>query len=510
MPRTRPERRGFLARLLARGLWASTWPYVLAVILTVAGKWYASGPFPDLGNIVKILVAAVLVLVAVLALLYRQFRVKERADEPDDSAPDESVLRRVQAIENEGALNHLTGVSVMKPGMLRKLTLKLAFWIIAHRASQSKPGFLGDLGTIHAARWVLLPGTDKLLFFSNYSGSWESYLEDFITKAAHGLTAVWSNTRGFPRTVNLFREGAADGDRFKRWARRQQIPSYFWYSAYPELTAHTIRLNAAIRLGLVLAKTEAEAAQWLKLFGSRAERPTSVETDEVQSILFGGMRRLRDATCYLLRLPNEPAKAREWLAEVAQKITFGERPPSDSAQIIAFTRSGLEKFGCSKVLAEFPLAFRQGLSDPLRAECVLKDTGEDRPKSWDWGNRDHPVDAALIVYAAPCDGASAVQKVSTAPLDRLRCAGGCVVARVSTTRLPSDGPVREAFASSMASRSRSSAVLLVGSRTRIRYTLSSLVSLFWDIPITAAICRRRRQFRLPPIPPAFFRCMTAR
>jgi hypothetical protein len=49
--------------------------------------------------------------------------------------------------------------------------------------------------SIHFARWVILPRTDKLLFLSNYDGGWERYLEDFIARAHAGLTAIWSNTR---------------------------------------------------------------------------------------------------------------------------------------------------------------------------------------------------------------------------------------------------------------------------------------------------------------------------
>ena len=64
----------------------------------------------------------------------------------------------------------------------------------------SRPSFLGPTGVIHFARWILLPETNKLLFMSNYDGAWETYLEDFIEKAHQGVTGIWSNTQGFPRT----------------------------------------------------------------------------------------------------------------------------------------------------------------------------------------------------------------------------------------------------------------------------------------------------------------------
>ena len=170
------------------------------------------------------------------------------------------------------------------------MTLRIAFWVIGQLAAQRfAPGYLGELGTIHFARWVLLPGTNKLLFFSNYGGSWESYLEDFITKATNGLTGVWSNTIGFPKTENLFTKGATDGERFKYWARRQQQPTRFWYSAYPRLTTARIRMNAAIRQGLATVSTEDEASAWLSLSARALPSPSLIETSDVQTILFGGL-----------------------------------------------------------------------------------------------------------------------------------------------------------------------------------------------------------------------------
>ncbi len=97
-------------------------------------------------------------------------------------------------------------------------------------------------------------------FLSNYDGSWESYLEDFIARLHAGLSAIWSNTRDFPTTINLVEKGAEDGERFKRWARRHQSPTLCWYSAYPELKTNRIRTNAAIRHGFAGATTE-EAAR---------------------------------------------------------------------------------------------------------------------------------------------------------------------------------------------------------------------------------------------------------
>src|SRR5262249_39158846 len=149
------------------------------------------------------------------------------------------------------------------------------FWAIGNLAGKLyAPGFLSQIGTIHFARWVTPPGSRDLVFLSNYGGSWESYLEDFITQAHAGLTGVWSNSVGFPRTNNLIEDGATDGDHFKRYARHSMIPTRFWYCAYPTLTTAQIRNNAEIRRGLSGAMTEDAAKLWLASFGS-APRPAA-------------------------------------------------------------------------------------------------------------------------------------------------------------------------------------------------------------------------------------------
>ena len=48
-------------------------------------------------------------------------------------------------------------------------------------------GRLARVSTIHFARWVLLDDNRRVFFASNYDGSLESYMDDFINKVAFGL-----------------------------------------------------------------------------------------------------------------------------------------------------------------------------------------------------------------------------------------------------------------------------------------------------------------------------------
>ena len=362
-------------------------------------------------GVVGSFVVSVIVTMVILALIglgaYGWFRRGEKRDLSEDKVPDRATVNAIMRQENHAAQNHLFAVSTMKSGWLRRFTLRLAFMAIARKAAYGfRPGTLGDLGTIHFARWILVPGTDKLVFLSNYGGSWESYLEDFIEKAHYGLTGVWSNTRNFPKTKNLFQEGATDGDRFKRWARGEQDPTLLWYSAYPTLTTSRIRLNALIRQGIACATTEADAADWLSCFGSAARPAEALDAPDVPTLVFGGLSPLPAGAAMIVSL--EAREAREWLREIELRLTYGDRLPARAvgALLVAFAAGGLSKLGLQQEeIATFPIAFQDGMHHELRARS-LGDVGDNEPARWAWGG-DPKTDAILLVYATDEPGLAA-------------------------------------------------------------------------------------------------------
>jgi len=212
-------------------------------------------------------VAPVLLLLLPFAgPLYVLLWLRERSDAYDDVIDELPGIRELAEREDFQVQNQLTHVVDLKPGIFRQQALRLVLWVIDLLARyQFNQGALGGITTIHFARWVVIDGGKRLLFFSNYDGSWESYLGDFIDKAAAGLTAIWSNTSGFPRTANLVQQGATDEERFKSWTRAHQIPTQFWYSAYPELTMLNIQQNARVCAGLAERPPTPEAlAAWLQ------------------------------------------------------------------------------------------------------------------------------------------------------------------------------------------------------------------------------------------------------
>ena len=88
------------------------------------------------------------------------------------------------------------------------VVLGVVFWVIGQRVRMvdSLAGSLGGITSIHFGRWVLIDEgkpARRLVFMSDYDGSWESYLGEFVDRAAEGLSAVWSNTEDFPPTTLL-------------------------------------------------------------------------------------------------------------------------------------------------------------------------------------------------------------------------------------------------------------------------------------------------------------------
>ena len=162
--------------------------------------------------------------------------------------------------------NHLTSVVELKPGPFRAVLIRLVLAAINALARVVfTRGALGSLTSIHFAHWSLIDGGRRLLFVSNFDGSWESYLDDFIEKAHVGLTAVWSNGKGFPRTRFLVGDGASHGDEFKQWARRSQLLTPVWYRAYPALSVTQIDRNSRVREGLAGDPDAREVSAWLRL-----------------------------------------------------------------------------------------------------------------------------------------------------------------------------------------------------------------------------------------------------
>ena len=124
------------------------------------------------------------------------------------------------ALEDHLVQNPFTAIGHVKPGRFRRWTLVVILFYLDYATRHFfNRGDLSGVKTIHFARWVFIDGKRRMFFASNYDGSLESYMDDFIDKVAWGLNLVFSNGVGYPRTSWLVRGGARDELAFKDYLR---------------------------------------------------------------------------------------------------------------------------------------------------------------------------------------------------------------------------------------------------------------------------------------------------
>ena len=227
----------------------------------------------QLRNLVNLLgVPLVLLLLTPFLLIYLpvfliQLRWHEKHD--PDIAPriDPVHAHQLAVLEDHDVTNQFSAMGSLKPGLFRRWTLAFILWVIDYTARHIYGrGRLARVSTIHFARWVFLDNKRRLLFASNYDGSLESYMDDFINKVGFGLNVVFGNGIGYPATRFLLLDGAKNEQKFKYVLRRHELATEVWYNAHPGLTALDRHRNTLIREGAEkVSMSDEEARRWLQL-----------------------------------------------------------------------------------------------------------------------------------------------------------------------------------------------------------------------------------------------------
>ena len=134
---------------------------------------------------------------------------------------------------------------------------KLIFWF-AIKIPSSLNGLI-TLSLIHYARWVIIgknefpvlsPDQPKenlrysyMLFFSNFNGSWEQYVDSFTFAIPSGLDMFWKWNIRYPKSVPL--------TPFHDYIRYNQIQTDHYYNAYPMAAANDVKSAKKLHLALM-------------------------------------------------------------------------------------------------------------------------------------------------------------------------------------------------------------------------------------------------------------------
>ncbi|WP_263355733.1 hypothetical protein [Acidicapsa ligni] len=140
------------------------------------------------------------------------------------------------------AMNAITPMRPWKTWILRAI-----FFVLDH----IKPlqADLINLSFIQFARWVIVPRNrfphldesqkqeslqyDYLLFFSNFNGTWNQYIDAFSAVLSKGLDLIWRWSEKFP--------GSTPVTIFKEYIARVQFDTDYYYTAYPNATANDVK-----------------------------------------------------------------------------------------------------------------------------------------------------------------------------------------------------------------------------------------------------------------------------
>ena len=157
------------------------------------------------------------------------------------------------------AMNALTPMRPWKTPILR-----LIFFTLGHVKSLQSD--LINLSFIQFARWVIVPRNrfpflgedqqreslqyDYLLFFSNFNGTWNQYIDAFSAVLSNGLNLIWRWSEKFPGSVPV--------TPFKQYIARVQFETDYYYTAYPQATANDVK--SAHLVSDALAELRAQAA----------------------------------------------------------------------------------------------------------------------------------------------------------------------------------------------------------------------------------------------------------
>jgi len=195
-------------------------------------------------------VATIAIAIVVLAVVLVALRRHELTDPIVENPYNPAWVARLRLGEDHDVANQYTAMGSIKPGRFR-LGLELVILAVINWAARHifTHGGLGRIGTIHFAHWVLIDDKRRAFFCSNYDGSHEAYMDDFINKAGFGLNLSFSSAIAYPQTDWLIKKGAWREVDFKHFQRRHQIPTDVWYKAYPGLTARDLARNMRIRNG---------------------------------------------------------------------------------------------------------------------------------------------------------------------------------------------------------------------------------------------------------------------
>lgn len=134
---------------------------------------------------------------------------------------------------------------------------KLVFFVAGILPSTTKG--LVTLSLIHYARWVILKANqfprlsddqpqedlkyNYMLFFSNFNGSWDQYVDSFSSSIPGGLDLFWSKNIGYPKSLPMLP--------FHDYITSDQIWTNHYFNSTPIASSNDVKSARRVKDGLL-------------------------------------------------------------------------------------------------------------------------------------------------------------------------------------------------------------------------------------------------------------------
>jgi hypothetical protein len=192
---------------------------------------------------------------------------------------------------------------------------------------------LETLSLIHYARWVIIdrtafPHLDSsqpkedlkyayMLFFSNFNGSWNQYVDSFTFAIPSGLDLFWKFNVRYPHSVPL--------TPFHKYIQYNQIETSHYYNAYPLAASNDVKSAAKVKQALIAFDAQSAGApseQFLTEYRALLRylqadlgdmHPTPIVSMSAQAVerRLARDRRKEEEAPATAALPQSPAKVEE-------------------------------------------------------------------------------------------------------------------------------------------------------------------------------------------------------
>ena len=139
-------------------------------------------------------------------------------------------------------------MNIVSPAPLRGIANRVIFWA-ARNFLQGKFKGLLTLSLIHYARWVVVRPKDfpnlghgqpkedvkyaYEMFFSNFNGSWDQYIDSFSMSISGGLDLFWFRNVNYPKSVPI--------EASHRYINANQVQTDYYYNAYPLASSNDVK-----------------------------------------------------------------------------------------------------------------------------------------------------------------------------------------------------------------------------------------------------------------------------